>query len=221
MKARDLNRLPDQELLAEVRLMNDNATGDEATYGLTAAMTAALKAELDGFQDDLTTLGALEAAENAARGAKNNRRAKIIELTRKQMGLVRSTVGNDPDKLGKVNLDALDETKTPSGAPVSVPFALIDLGKLRHTLNFRDAATPDTDKKPSGILGAEIWYKIGGTAPVDNKECQFVALDTATPYVVAFDGADAGKTVYYLLRWQSKNGDKGDWSDVAQATVNG
>lgn len=221
MKARDLNRLPDHELLAEVRLMNDNATGDEASYGLTAAMTAALKAELDGFNDDLATLDGLEASENAARGAKNNRRAKIIEMTRKQMGLVRSTVGNDADKLGKINLDPLDETKTASGAPVSVPFALIDLGKLRHTLNFRDAATPDSDKKPAGILGAEIWYKIGGTAPTDNKECQFLALDTATPYIVTFDGADAGKTVYYLLRWQSKNGDKGDWSDIAQATVNG
>ncbi|HEX8248516.1 MAG TPA: hypothetical protein VF599_10115 [Pyrinomonadaceae bacterium] len=115
----------------------------------------------------------------------------------------------------------LDTTPTDAGAPVSVPFALIDLGKLRHTLNFRDAATPDTGKKPPGILGAEIWYKIDGAAPVDNKECQFLALDTATPYVVQFDGADAGKTVYYLLRWQSKNGDKGDWSDVALATVNG
>ncbi|HEY0049634.1 MAG TPA: hypothetical protein VGB68_10135 [Pyrinomonadaceae bacterium] len=221
MKARDLNRLSDHELSAQVRLMNDNATGDEASYGLTASLTAALKAELDGFDDDLATLEGLEASENAARGAKNNRRAKIIELTRKQMGLIRSTVGNDADKLGKVNLDPLDETRTEAGAPVSVPFALIDLGKLRHTLNFRDAATPDTDKKPGGILGAEIWYKIGGTAPVDNKECQFLALDTATPYVIQFDGADAGKTVYYLLRWQSKNGDKGDWSDVAQATVNG
>jgi hypothetical protein len=221
MKARDLNRLSDRELLAEARLMNDNATGDEASYGLTAAMTAALKTELDGFDDDLATLDGLEAAENAARGAKNNRRAKIIELSRQQMGLIRSTVGNDADKLGKVNLDPLDETKTPSGAPSSVPFALIDLGKLRHTLNFRDAATPDSDKKPAGILGAEIWYKIGGIAPTDNKECEFLALDTATPYVVQFDGEDAGKTVYYLLRWQSKNGDKGDWSDVAQATVNG
>jgi hypothetical protein len=47
--------------------------------------------------------------------------------------------------------------------------------------------------------------------------CVFSALADAR----ASDGADSGKTVYYLLRWQSKNGDKGDWSDVAQATVNG
>lgn len=221
MKSSNLDRLSDHELSAQVRLMNDNATGSEASYGLTAAMTAALKALLDGFDDDLATLEGLEASENAARGAKNNRRAAIIESARKFMTLIRGTVGNDPDKLGTVNLDALDETRTKAGAPTSVPFALIDLGKLRHTVNFRDAATPDTDKKPAGILGAEIWYKIGGTAPVDNKECQFLALDTATPYVATFDGADAGKTVYYLLRWQSKNGDQGDWSDVAQATVNG
>ncbi|MDQ3798183.1 MAG: hypothetical protein M3384_01925 [Acidobacteriota bacterium] len=221
MKARDLNRLPDHELLAEVRLMNNNATGSEASYGLTAAMTAALKAELDGFEDDLATLEGLETSLSAAFGAKSNRRKKIIELARKFMALIRGTIGNDPDKLGTVNLDALDETRTKSGAPTGVPFALIDLGKLRHTINFRDAATPDSEKKPAGILGAEIWYKIGGSPPVDNKECEFLALDTATPYVATFDGADVGKTVYYLLRWQSKNGDKGDWSDIAQATVNG
>lgn len=104
---------------------------------------------------------------------------------------------------------------------MSVPFALIDLGKLRHTVNFRDAATPDSNKKPAGILGAEIWHKIGGTAPTDNQECEFLALDTTTPYVATFDDADAGKTVYYLLRWQAKKGDKDDWSEVAQATVNG
>jgi hypothetical protein len=221
MKSGDLHKLSDHELLAEVRLMNNNATGVEASYGLTAAMTAELKAELDGFEDELATMEALEASLSAGVGAKNNRRAKIIELTRKRMTLIRGTVGNDADKLGTVNLDALDETRTKAGAPTSVPFVLIDLGKLRHTINFRDAGTPDSNKKPSGVLGAEIWYKIGGTAPVDNKECQFLALDTATPYVVSFDGADAGKTVYYLLRWQSKNGDKGDWSDVAQATING
>ncbi|HLM00129.1 MAG TPA: hypothetical protein VK400_03675 [Pyrinomonadaceae bacterium] len=221
MKSGDLNQLPDQELLAAVRLMNNNATGVEASYGLTSAMTAGLKAELDGFEDELATLDAARAAEAAAVGTKNQRREQIIGLARKFMTLIRGTVGNDAGKLGAVNLDALDETRTKAGAPVSVPFALIDLGKLRHTVNFRDAATPDTDKKPAGILGAEIWYKIGGAAPVDNKECQFLALDTATPYVVTFDGADAGKTVYYLLRWQSKSGDKGDWSDLAQATVNG
>lgn len=221
MKSSDLNQLPDHELLAEVRLMNNNATGDEATYGLTAAMTAALKSELDGFEDELATMEALETSITAAVGAKNNRRAQIIRLVRKFMTLIRGTVGNNPDKLGKVNLDVLDETRTKAGAPVSVPYALIDLGKLRHTLNFRDVGTPDTDKKPAGILGAEIWYKIGGTAPVNNEGCQFLALDTATPYVVTFGAADVGQMVYYLLRWQSKNGDKGGWSDVAQATVNG
>jgi hypothetical protein len=221
MKARDLYRLPDRELLAQLRVLTNGATGDEATYGLTAALTTAMTNLLNAFEDDLATLDGIRAQEKTALGARDNRRAAIIEAAAQIIELIRATVGNNPNKLGTVNLDPLDETRTKAGAPTSVPFALIDLGKLRHTLNFRDAATPDSDKKPSGILGAEIWYKIGGTAPTDNKECQFLALDTATPYVVTFDGADAGKTVYYLLRWQSKNGDKGDWSDVAQATVNG
>lgn len=34
-----------------------------------------------------------------------------------------------------------------------------------------------------------------------------------------FDGADAGKTPHYMLRWVSTTGEKGPWSETASATV--
>ncbi|MCC6950886.1 MAG: hypothetical protein IT433_05510 [Phycisphaerales bacterium] len=34
-----------------------------------------------------------------------------------------------------------------------------------------------------------------------------------------FTSADAGKTAYYALRWESTRGEKGSWSDLWAATV--
>ncbi|HEX8264643.1 MAG TPA: hypothetical protein VF596_04410 [Pyrinomonadaceae bacterium] len=49
----------------------------------------------------------------------------------------------------------------------------------------------------------------------------YVATDSASPYTAFYQMADAGKTAYFLLRWKSKNGDVGEWSEVIQATING
>ena len=39
------------------------------------------------------------------------------------------------------------------------------------------------------------------------SELTFLATDTRTPYVAAFDGADANKVAHYMLRWESTRGE--------------
>jgi hypothetical protein len=39
--------------------------------------------------------------------------------------------------------------------------------------------TPTRRAKPMGVLGSEIWVKVGDAPPNDPKELSFVALDTA------------------------------------------
>ena len=45
------------------------------------------------------------------------------------------------------------------------------------------------------------------------------AAEAATPYVAVFDGADGGKTVWYMLRWKSARGETGPWSFPLSAKV--
>jgi hypothetical protein len=45
------------------------------------------------------------------------------------------------------------------------------------------------------------------------------ALDTATPYVVEYTSADAGKTASYMLRWVNTRDEKGPWSQTVSATI--
>ncbi len=53
----------------------------------------------------------------------------------------------------------------------------------------------------------------------DPSALTFLGVDTRTPYLASFDGADAGKTAYYMLRWVSTTGEKGPWSETATATI--
>ena len=216
-----LSSLSDRELLAELRTFNAAVTAAPSDYGMTDGEADALAADLNNFETALDTWDATNAEYDARLEAKDAAREQALNRGRAQRKLARAKAGITNQQLSSAGMSVYDNVKTPSASPSSVPFALINFGKLRHTINFRDKSTPDTDKKPDGILGAEIWLKVGGDAPVDNKDCQYIATDTATPYVYTFDGADAGKTAWYLLRWISKNGDKGDWSEAVAATING
>lgn len=176
---------------------------------------------INGFEAAVDTLDTKRAETATARGARDNNRDALITLAREQLKTMRLAAGNDPEQLAKVNLDAYDETASAASVGESTPFALIDFGILRHTINFRDSATPDKGGKPKGMLGAEIWAKIGGPAPASDADYSMLGLDTSSPYVVNFQMEDAGKTVWYRLRWVTKTGEKGGWGETVSATVNG
>ena len=87
-----------------------------------------------------------------------------------------------------------------------------------------DESTPTSKAKPKGVMGCEIWVKVspaGDPPPVGADGLTFLTLDTASPYIAEFDGADGGKTAHYMLRWVRSNGDKGPWSETVSATISG
>jgi hypothetical protein len=55
--------------------------------------------------------------------------------------------------------------------------------------------------------------------PADPDELTLLAVDTRTPYTTDFNGADAGKTGHYMLRWVTTTGAKEPRSETASATV--
>lgn len=221
MKSSDIDKLSDRELRAEVGLMNDAAVADPAGYSLTAAMATELKEELTAFGGELDAYDQTQVSEDAALQAKNERRKTILTKARQHMRLMRATPGITNEKLAEANLDAYDTTKTDSAAPTSAPVGWVDYGKLKHTIYFRDSATPDSEAKPKGMKGCEIWRFVGNAAPVADGDFDFVTLDSASPYVAFYTLENAGKNVWYRLRWISNGGDAGEWSETIEATING
>lgn len=57
-----------------------------------------------------------------------------------------------------------------------------------------------------------------GAEPVPGRVVQREA-HRFTPYVDKHDPADAGKNVYYPLRWQNTKGEPGPWSDVITVKI--
>lgn len=89
--------------------------------------------------------------------------------------------------------------------------------RLEQVIHFFDEATPNSKAKPAGVRACELWCKIGGAPPVDASELLYLATDTKSPYIAHFEGATAGQTVHYWLRWVNTRNEPGPWSETISA----
>jgi len=113
-------------------------------------------------------------------------------------------------------------TRTPVAKPTTSPLADIDFSvRKQHTINYYDQTAVRSKAKPAGVHGCEIYMKVDGEPPKDISELTYVGTCTATPYTINFDGAKAGKMVYYWLRWVNTRGECGPWSTTVSALVVG
>jgi hypothetical protein len=118
-----------------------------------------------------------------------------------------------------LNVAERSTARTPAPVPTTKPIGQIDTSmRLEHTISFTDQ--DGSTAKPDGVRGCQIWFKIGEPA-IDPSELAYMTTDTASPFTYQFNGVNAGKTVYYWLRWENTRGETGPWSDVVMATITG
>ncbi|MDR0729578.1 MAG: hypothetical protein LBF19_05610 [Prevotellaceae bacterium] len=125
---------------------------------------------------------------------------------------------SDPDR-ERLGLRVPSSSRHPVSPPVTAPAVIhIDTSETRrHTVQFTNEI--GARAKPAGVHGCEIYMKKGGDPPVSDAEFIFAGTDTSTPFVVDFDIADIGKTIYYHLRWVNTVGVAGPWSPLVSAIV--
>ena len=163
---------------------------------------------------------AAQAAAQAARQAKDAARSAFEDVIRPLVRQLQASPEVDDEERAALGITVPDTTPTEVGPPKTRPVVSVDTSqRLRHTIAFADEATPTRKAKPAGVRGAQLWVKIGDPAPVDPSELTFLAVDTRTPYVADFDGADVNKVAHYMLRWESTRGETGPWSETASATI--
>ena len=197
-----------------------------ATLGLLPADGTALTGARANFETSLTEHTTAAAHAQAMRQTKDQNREIFEQVIR---SLVRRIQANpDVTDLHRemLGITVKDQIRTmAAGSLDGRPVGMIDTAeRLRHTIRFVDEATPTRKAKPSGVMGCEIWAAIttqGQPAPAEPSDYQFVALDTATPYLVEYEGSHAGKIAHYLLRWIKTSGEKGPWSETVSATIVG
>lgn len=111
---------------------------------------------------------------------------------------------------------------TPIPAPESFPVGQVDFSiRGQHTLSFYDSASSHSNARPKGVSGCEIYMKVGGEPPLTVDEMRFMGICSASPYVLKHDTVNAGKIVYYWLRWTNSKGETGPWSVMISAMIVG
>ena len=105
---------------------------------------------------------------------------------------------------------------------MSRPVLQVDTSqRLKVTVAFADEGTPTQEAKPYGVIGCEVWVKVGGTPPTDLDDCSFLATDTRTPYTANFDGAEGGQSAHFIGVWVNGKGERGPLSQTVSATIPG
>jgi len=177
------------------------------------------------FENAFSANNTAQQSAQATRQTKDTNRDSLVDLIRSLVRKLQASTELTDAQRAAMGITVRDTVVTvaSSAGMASRPVGVVDTAqRLRHEIRFSDEATPTRKAKPAGVMGCEIWVKVAATgepAPIDPAQLQFLGLDTASPYVAEFPGADAGKTAHYMLRWVNTRGDKGPWSETVSATI--
>jgi len=195
-------------------------TSMQAALSLSAASVTDISNARAEFDEKLGRVTVAQTTLAANVQDKNESRGRIETQIRTLVNSLQVNPALTNAQRAELNISIPDGTRTPPPVAATRPIAVIDTSQpQRHTIQFMDEATPTRRKKPDGMMGVEIRVQVGGAEPVEPDEMRFLAIDTSTPYVADFDGADAGKTAYYRLRWLNTRQQAGPWSDIYSATI--
>ncbi len=195
-------------------------TANFAALGLAAADIVAVGTAQATWAVAYPALAAAQSAAQASRQTKDDTRMALETEIRSLTRLLQASPAVDDAERAAMGITVPDTVATAAAVPATRPLVTVDTSqRLRHVIGFADEATPTRKAKPKGVMGAEIWVKIGDPPPTDPNELSFLSVDSRTPYTADYPGADGGKTAHYMLRWVNTNGDKGPWSETASATI--
>ena len=192
------------------------------TLGLTVDQNTALQTFSAAWEAAYDAHVAEQATASSITQQKDAARKDLKKYARELTNLMQSSSATTNEQKAALQITIPKTTKTPSPVPATRPVGIVDnSNRLEHKIKFFDEETPNSIKKPEGVRACEIWHKIDGPPPVDESEVTYVASDTRTPYIVHYDGADAGKMAHYMLRWINTRNEHGPWSETVSVTISG
>lgn len=190
-----------------------------AELGLVAAEVTSLQTATTTFDTAVENSVEAQAVARGAIASRDSARASVEAAARSLVQRLQTNPNVQNSDRQSLGFNVRSTTRTAVAAPTTRPVATIDTSqRLQHTISFGDEATPGSRKKPEGAMGCEVYMKLGN-APADPSELTYLATDTATPYTAVYDGADAGKPAFYMLRWVNRRGEHGPWSQTVSATI--
>ncbi len=149
---------------------------------------------------------------------KNISMAKVMGLLRAIFKNFSQSVLTEKDRT-TMNLPPEIIVRNSIPVPDTKPKGVADASeRFKHIIYFEDSVAANA-AKPYGVHSCQIWQKIGGTAPVSQKDLMQIGNCTSSPFETHFEGTEGGMIAYYWLRWENTKGEFGPWSDLFSATI--
>lgn len=120
----------------------------------------------------------------------------------------------------KLGITVRDTERTRVQVPSNSPRISIDkIENMRHTLLITNPKNPKSRSKPKGVRAVQIFRFIGDEPPNDTKQYRFTGNATRARFISEFKTADAGKTAFYIARYENTRGETGPWSEYVKETI--
>ncbi len=159
---------------------------------------------------------AAQASAQSARATKDANRTALEVLIRALVRRLQASPSVSEAERAALGITVPDSGATAAASPTTRPVCEVDTSqRLRHTIDFTDEGTPTRKAKPAGVLGAEIWVKIGPTPSTSTMSDVGSGISDVRGFGVL--GRLHPKSA--IPHPTSGGGETGPWSETATATI--
>jgi hypothetical protein len=159
--------------------------------------------------------------------AKNAEKIAMVVIVRSYASQIRINPGVSNSDKTALGLNLPNNSPSPIGAPTTFPLlALVSAGPGTHEVRYADSTTPAARKKPTGVIGLQLFRGVGVAPIADPAGCAYLDTLTVQPYQSVFDPGDVGKVATYFGRWVTRGRQAGGaaslvgpWSSAVTMTV--
>lgn len=210
----------DAHALAWFKNFANRLTADPTRYGLVAADAASVQALVDAYEVAYGVVTDPAGRNPGTVAVKDEARAAAETLCRQYGLLIKYNAGiTTQDKLD-LGLRPVNLNRDPVPPPDSSPLLNV-LGATpgSHTVRYSDTSTPDSGRKPFGVIQLQLFVAVAETPVVDPAAASLYGCFTKNPVGVVFDAEDNGRIATYFACWITRRGDTGPWSLPISMTI--
>ncbi len=211
--SRDYIPDPDSEFYTWEQTFMTYAAANTVAIGLAVGDLTAVTSAQGEFEPAYLDNDIKQNAARAARQLKDEKRAYFEKCIRELVRKLQANKLCSNDEKQALGITVRDGIMTPAASAATRPVLQADTSEPgRLTVAFADEGTPTKKAKPAGVTACLLQVKKGGAAPACDADWHFLGLDSATPYLAAFDSADAGAPVWIRGCWVNSRQEQGPWS---------
>ena len=200
---------------------NTLISASPTAYGLVTLQATNLDNATDAWHDAYVVAASPGSRTPVSIAERDTLRVTLQLMIQDLANQIQAWPGINPTLITMLGLTVRTTTRTPVPTPTDVPLVSVNrLLPLQIELRVKTDGL-DTNRFPPGVVGANVWCKIGTVAPISIAECTFVGRATKRFFSQFFDLADAGKNCYYILQFVTRTDLVGPQSTMISSTIPG